>query len=411
MESVEAKKYVTPEEACLANVSDSLIGYSHCNATWDTITCWSPTMAGQVAQQTCPYIFGAPEDSFVYKSCGNDGQWTRPEIWSGFGYSDYSECVAHLSMIEEIFDIQQSREINQNDGITKLSLEPLMIAYVSLLAVSLIFLGVTMFVLICALPKSVSKSTQYTISKNLFYALFMETLVHLIQNVLVILDNNQVLDLRSALDAGTLCVLLISITEFFRVTVYMWLLLQTRHSKPIMVSGQTGPSGFLIYYLTGWGIPVIPTVIWAVAIFLTRQFTCWTMYKSDPLIWIVDASKIVILVAIAVCLTVSLKRFFHDRTANRYRGSYRRIYNENTTCLCYFVFIVVLAILRLLTTHAVYHSFLQDLCRVVVSVKGTVMSVIFLTLNDDLRKFYTRRNKPTVTIVHHANRNENAENV
>ena len=100
MDLKDFKGYVIPADVCLTNVTDTLIGL-HCNASWDTITCWPPTMAGEIVKQPCPFIFGAKENSSVYKTCGSDGRWTEPKLWSGFGHSDYNECIGLLFKVDK----------------------------------------------------------------------------------------------------------------------------------------------------------------------------------------------------------------------------------------------------------------------------------------------------------------------
>ena len=100
MDLKDFKGYVIPADVCLTNVTDTLIGL-HCNASWDTITCWPPTMAGEIVKQPCPFIFGAKVNSSVYKTCGSDGRWTEPKLWSGFGHSDYNECIGLLFKVDK----------------------------------------------------------------------------------------------------------------------------------------------------------------------------------------------------------------------------------------------------------------------------------------------------------------------
>ena len=388
MEPQDANKYVTPAEACLLNVTDDLIGL-HCNATWDTITCWPPTMALQTAKQACPYIFGALEDTFVYKTCGSDGHWTKPEMWSGFGYSDYSECIAHLSMIHEIFDIQETEDRKQK--INSHSLEPITITEISLLTVSLLFLIIVIMAINCALPKSVTQAAQYKISRNLYSALLLETILHTVQIVLIIFETLQEFGLNALTDSAIVCELLISTREYCNGTFCMWLFLQAYHLKMVSFSRQPCTSGYQTYCLIGWGIPVIPVIIWVVALSLSYKVACWIGYKYLPITWILESSRLLMAMVTLICLLVSMKQLLRNSSLKSQQVFFQGIYFDNVTSILYFIFIAFSMICVLLENHWYQREsenwFLSTLCTVLVSSKGVIMSCIFLTMNVDIRKF------------------------
>lgn len=393
MKSKNVTSYITPAEVCLTNVTDNLIGYTHCNATWDTITCWSPTMAGQVAKQPCPYIFGAMENSFVYKTCGSDGAWSKPEMWSGFGYSDYSECVAHLNMIDEIFDIKQGEEMNKHEITTMRSLQEIIVAEVALLAISFIILAITIIALYCALPKSIVCSIQHRIDRNFYCAILLETVLCFILK----LDHG--FDLGSTtVGSESFCIFLILCLEFCSCTTFMWLFLQAHCLKQSVLSGQLGSSGFPIYCLIGWGIPAVPTTVWAVSLYLSSHGACWNGYKSEPVTWILDATELIFLLAAAVILLLNFKRLLRCPNAVSNNCCFRRIFFENLACICYLTFIAVSTSLVLLQNHGPRaetnsHSTLSDLCRILVSLKGMVVSLSVLIFNADVRKWLQVRKR------------------
>ena len=401
MEPQEVNNYVTPVEKCVTNVTDNLIGHLYCNATWDTITCWPPTMAETVATRPCPYIFGAVENSFVYKTCGQDGKWIKPEMWSGFGYSDYSECIAHLSMIEEVFEIEGLEEQEETETILRLSLQPVMIVGVTLLAMSLLSLLIALIAMKYALPLSLNQANQCKITSNLFCAVLFEAIFNMIQTVLIISEVQHGFDLKSVADSAVICTILLTAVEFSGCAICMWLFLQAYHLRLVTLSGQLCTSKMLTYCLIGWGIPAIPSAIWAVAVSLSdNRFTCWAGYKYLPTIWILESSKIVMMFAACACLLKSLKQMLHKSiNIKRLSRCSRRIRFENGRCTCYFLFITLVLTLVLINNHVYQepymhgtnmnghgHSYLSRACMVLVASKGVIMSCIFLTINVDTRK-------------------------
>lgn len=356
--------------------------------TSDSITCWPPTKAGEVAKQPCPAIFGATPVMFAYKRCELDGSWAQSSLWKGFGHSDYSECVGHLSMIEDVFGVDKE---HMNEMETEIVVEDKLISNVllAILIISLVFLVVSSVVINCAIPRKLNQSPNYKIWKHFILAVIFETLCR------SVLEVSKLVDIEYGVLANSpFCEALITIIEYMNMANYMWFMIQTHNQQLIARSGRLCTSGYITYILVAWGISAIPIAIWSVTASLSYKIPCWYGYNIHPIIWIVETPRLSILLVAIVFLVQAFCRMSKNSEMLNINCCYRRLYLESIGSSFYLVFVLFVsctnALLYTLSSPYSYNTVIRITFQIVSAMKGTVLSMLLLSLNTDVRALLER---------------------
>uniref|UniRef100_A0A8C7ZT29 Calcitonin gene-related peptide type 1 receptor n=1 Tax=Oryzias sinensis TaxID=183150 RepID=A0A8C7ZT29_9TELE len=209
-----------------------------CSRNWDGWLCWEDTPAGTFAAQNCPNYF----DDFdptekATKYCGEDGQWFRhPD--TNRTWSNYTLC-------------------NEN---TKAKLK---VIYNEKKIVS--------FVLSLSCQR-------ITLHKNLFFSYVLNSALTIIYLVTVV--NNPEVVARNPVGCKVL--------HFFHMYMlgcnYFWMLCEGIYLHTLIVVAVFAEEQHLHwYYLLGWGFPLVPVSIHAVARKKYFDDNCWMSVETHLL--------------------------------------------------------------------------------------------------------------------------------
>ncbi|XP_066433383.1 calcitonin gene-related peptide type 1 receptor [Eleutherodactylus coqui] len=219
-----------------------------CNRTWDGWLCWGDAVAGDISEQHCPDYFQDFDPSEkVTKHCNPKGHWFRhPE--SNRTWTNYTQCNA--------FTIERVK--------TALNLFYLTIIGHGLSVASLLIsLGIFFYF------KNLS-CQRITLHKNLFLSFVCNSVVTIIS--LTAVANNQTLVATNPVSC--------KISQFIHFYLmgcnYFWMLCEGIYLHTLIVVAVFAEKQHLIwYYLLGWGFPLIPACIHAVARTLYFNDNCW----------------------------------------------------------------------------------------------------------------------------------------
>ncbi|XP_064410865.1 calcitonin gene-related peptide type 1 receptor [Latimeria chalumnae] len=231
----------------------------HCNRTWDGWLCWDDTPAGTYAFQDCPdYFQDFDTTEKAMKYCDETGNWFRhPE--TNRTWSNYTLCNSFTPEKLKMAYILYYMAI-VGHGLSIVSL--------------LISLGIFFYF------KSLS-CQRITLHKNLFCSYVLNsvfTIVHLIAVV-----NNPKLVTRNPVG----CKVLQFFHQYMLGCNYFWMLCEGIYLHTLIVVAVFAEEQHLHwYYLLGWGFPLVPASIHAVA--RTKYFNdnCW-MSVDTHLLFIV----------------------------------------------------------------------------------------------------------------------------
>ncbi|KAG8558625.1 hypothetical protein GDO81_017069 [Engystomops pustulosus] len=219
-----------------------------CNRTWDGWLCWGDATAGEISEQHCPDYFQDFDPSEkVTKHCDKSGYWFRhPD--SNRTWTNYTQCNA--------FTIERVK--------TALNLFYLTIIGHGLSVASLLIsLGIFFYF------KNLS-CQRITLHKNLFLSFVCNSVVTIIS--LTAVANNQPLVATNPIS----CKICQFIHFYLMGCNYFWMLCEGIYLHTLIVVAVFAEKQHLIwYYLLGWGFPLIPACIHAVARTLYYNDNCW----------------------------------------------------------------------------------------------------------------------------------------
>ncbi|CAL8240664.1 unnamed protein product [Merluccius merluccius] len=229
---------------------------SMCNSTWDGWLCWEDTNAGLIVEQHCPDYFQDFDPSeMVAKICTDSGSWfLHPD--SNRTWTNYTRCNAHT---------KEGRMTAMN-----------------LLYLALIGHGLSVTSLLISLGiffyfKSLS-CQRITLHKNLFFSFVLNSMITIIS--LTAVANNQELVQRNP----TSC----KVSQFIHLYLfgcnYFWMLCEGIYLHTLIVVAVFAEKQHLMwYYLLGWGFPLIPACIHAIARSYYYNDNCWISSNTSLL--------------------------------------------------------------------------------------------------------------------------------
>uniref|UniRef100_T1JCW9 G-protein coupled receptors family 2 profile 2 domain-containing protein n=1 Tax=Strigamia maritima TaxID=126957 RepID=T1JCW9_STRMM len=228
-----------------------------CPRTWDGWQCFNDTRTNQSSEVSCPehIYFGGerPVCPIKFKrSCEHPGHWPYfPK--TQFEWTDYSSCVAK--------DTDTTRHYTHLAayGVSLLALAPA-------LTVSLRF----------TLCRQL-RVPRITMHKNLFISIFINGIVFIIFKYLLILQ--PLVSSDRWLTEGTVgCKFLYVLTKYSRTSNYMWMFCEGLYLHKLIVAAFAEQKNLIIYYLIGWGFPIIPASVYSILMLFygdSAKSGCW----------------------------------------------------------------------------------------------------------------------------------------
>ncbi|KAK2830252.1 hypothetical protein Q5P01_018183 [Channa striata] len=228
----------------------------HCSRNWDGWLCWDDTPAGTYISQNCPnYFVDFDPTEKATKYCGDDGQWFRhPD--TNRTWSNYTRC-------------------NEN---TKAKLKSAYILfYMAIVGHALSIASLLISLAIFFYFRSLS-CQRITLHKNLFCSYVLNSALTIIYLVAVV--NNPEVVSRNPVGCKVL--------HFFHMYMlgcnYFWMLCEGIYLHTLIVVAVFAEEQHLHwYYLLGWGFPLVPASIHAVARKKYFDDNCWMSVETHLL--------------------------------------------------------------------------------------------------------------------------------
>ncbi|NXR92112.1 CALRL protein, partial [Hypocryptadius cinnamomeus] len=249
--SVTRNKIMTAQYECYQKIMQDPVHKKegpYCNRTWDGWLCWSDVAAGTVSVQRCPdYFQDFNPSEKVTKICDPNGNWFRhPE--SNRTWTNYTQCNIYThEKVKTALNLYYLAIIGHGLSIASL----------------LISLGIFFYF------KSLS-CQRITLHKNLFFSFVCNSVVTIIS--LTAVANNQELVATNPVSC--------KVSQFIYLYLmgcnYFWMLCEGIYLHTLIVVAVFAEKQHLMwYYLLGWGFPLIPACIHAVARSLYYNDNCW----------------------------------------------------------------------------------------------------------------------------------------
>ncbi|CAL8324874.1 unnamed protein product [Merluccius merluccius] len=220
---------------------------TYCNRTWDGWRCWGDTNPGTVFQMCPEYYNDFDSTEKVSKVCNPDGQWFHhPD--SNRVWSNYTQC-----------------QVNTNNK-HKFTFS---LYYLAMVGHGLSIVSLTVSLIIFSYFKSLS-CQRISLHKNMFMSFILNSVVTVIW--LTTVSRNQEL-----VDSNPIsCKFLSVFMQYTFVSNYFWMLCEGIYLHTlIIVAVFVGEQQLVLYYILGWGFPIIPAVMYAVGRGLYYNDRCW----------------------------------------------------------------------------------------------------------------------------------------
>ncbi|KAG5264745.1 hypothetical protein AALO_G00257580 [Alosa alosa] len=227
-----------------------------CNRTWDGWMCWDDTPAGTYGIQNCPNYFPDfdPTEK-VTKYCDEHGNWFRhPD--TNRSWSNYTLCTAYTyGKVRMVYVLYYMAVVGHS-----LSLVSLLIS----LAIFFYF-------------RSLS-CQRITLHKNLFTSYVLNSTITIIYFICVV--NNPKMMAHYPMS----CKMLQCLNWYLLGCTYFWMLCEGVYLHTLIVVAVFAEEQHLYwYYLLGWGFPLVPTVILAIARKQYFDDHCWLSLETHLL--------------------------------------------------------------------------------------------------------------------------------
>lgn len=356
-----------------------------CEAIFDSVLCWPPTLAGSQIRQRCPDMLGFDTTKFAYKSCLENGVWdAQNQEGNVFSLADYTECISNTSELD--YDVYDDAAMDQSKHIfviNKLG--------ISLLVISLLSVLVTLIISKCILPMKVKHTIHAKIHVHLFASLLI------MESLLLTLQVMNFIGMKTgwylAAEVPFICEILIALNKYADITTIMWLTLESHFTYLLVTSGHLTVSGYMAYSITGWGLPSVPTTIWAVTLAVSHRTPCWSGHTFLPVGWLLEACKIALLILCACLFVISkwkarpLVRIRHELESKKLENDLsasscherRRVKYRLQMGILFFIFVTISQLTVLVTTHAPLPMSVawQYVLTVITSSRGLFLSIIY----------------------------------
>nr|XP_055076113.1 calcitonin gene-related peptide type 1 receptor [Misgurnus anguillicaudatus] len=258
----ERKKIIDGQYKCFEKMNRDL-PYNksglYCNRTWDGWLCWDDTPAGTFMSQNCPnYFVDFDSTEKVTKYCDETGNWFKhPE--TNRTWSNYTLCIAHTK--------------------DKLKMAYILY-YMAIVGHALSIVSLLISLAIFFYFRSLS-CQRITLHKNLFFSYVLNSAFTIV-NLITVVNNPKVVQ-RNPIGCKVL--------HFFHMYMlgcnYFWMLCEGIYLHTLIVVAVFAEEQHLHwYYLLGWGFPLVPASIHAVARKKYFDDNCW-MSVDTHLLYVV----------------------------------------------------------------------------------------------------------------------------
>ncbi|ELU03692.1 hypothetical protein CAPTEDRAFT_34226, partial [Capitella teleta] len=254
----------------------------HCPRRWDSIACWPPTAAGDVASQPCPdYVNKFRVNEFSSKICTEEGEWfVSPE--TNQSWTNYTQCIRLRSFVcNHMFQLQ--------DHVPNL----LILANVGY-ALSIAMLVVAVILMLYFKKLHCPRNTVHI---NLFVTFILRAVLSFLKENLMVqgvgLPQDVNTDKHGMLafnHQGTHweCKLLMTVYMYILGANCTWIFVEGLYLHMLIFMAVFSENSSVAQYIAiGWFSPLLFVIPWVVVRATLDDFMCWNVYTNKNYFWII----------------------------------------------------------------------------------------------------------------------------
>ncbi|XP_046573928.1 calcitonin gene-related peptide type 1 receptor-like [Haliotis rubra] len=260
------------EDCCRRQIEAPLHTNTTCHRTWDGYGCWDDTAPGTTTFLSCPSFleYAVPTRNAI-KQCNADGTWYKKKL---LDWTDYTPCLDKESLISSIY----------------LSLGCNIASILFLVPAFSIFL----------MYRSLRRQHRIRLHMNFFMSFVTSDVVTILWDMLVTYDRltNEHIPQTLLYRNGSGCKVLSFCRIYFKSTNYVWMFCEGFYLHRLISNAFTPPKNLMPLYVTGWGVPLVYSVIYAAIRLVHYNESCWAKSMGHTE-WIIYAPNL-------LCLVVNL---------------------------------------------------------------------------------------------------------
>ncbi|XP_052097189.1 PDF receptor-like [Mytilus californianus] len=341
-----------------------------CDPVHDGLLCWPATPPGRKIAQPCPPLQGFNDKMFVFRKCSLVGLWENFNNSLVVEKTNYESCILTEKPILQEYGKDY---INDLQNVIRKS----SILGISFILLSVIALCISFWLYKCKLPKYINAILRVKIHKHLFAAVILELIIKLIFQISIFLTISR--SFLATVQKPVVCEILTAFHQYADISILMWIVIDLHFIYMTAKSGFLCISGYKAYVIAGWGLPVLPTLLWAITLILNHKVTCWNGHMHLASIWIVHVPKILCFVSMIVLISLSSWRH-HQRVSKRLIQESKIINNLTTTgillSLMLLTFLVVIIPTYLRLNNLKSKTIVQYLATIFTSSKGIFVAIL-----------------------------------
>lgn len=271
-----------------------------CNATWDHILCWPPSPPDTQVELPCPPLKGVDPTQMAHRRCTGEGQWQGRVLDAGpedptEGWTNYTMCF-----IPELRQLMDKLYASSEED-AKLKMRVASTGRV----METVGLAISLATILVSLVIFSSFRSLRNNRTRIHWHLFVAMKIQLVIRLTLYIDQYIIRSLHSddytptGIDnTPVLCESFYVLLEYARTAMFLWMFIEGLylHNMVTITVFQDKPN-YRVYYVLGWGLPVLMTAVWAVVTAIKYTDTeCWWGYNLSPYFWILEGPRLTVIV-------------------------------------------------------------------------------------------------------------------
>ncbi|KAL5007025.1 hypothetical protein ScPMuIL_015831 [Solemya velum] len=331
------------------------MGHKGCPMTWDGFGCFRNTDVGQDADEACPsYIKLGSTSARVYKKCTKNGTWFKNKL-TGKEWTNYRTCI----------------NIEGYHSLYYVGLACCLLSIIMLVPAGAIFLAF----------RQLRSQQRIKLHLCLFGSFLFTVIMSLLWDGLILRDRlNNPMEKTRIYENSVWCRTLYFFIRYSRATQYFWVFCEGFYLHRLMVHAFDVPRTLIGYYTFGWGIPLLPALVYAIVRGLTNNEQCW--YKNaGGLEWIIYTPNLLCILANLVFLGRILQILLTQlQPQPNEPSSYRRAVKATFVLIPLFGIQFFFVLYRPAGEAYLYEIF----SKAVIDLQGAIVSLIFCYGNGEV---------------------------
>lgn len=401
----------------------------HCNSTWDGFLCWPLTQPGTQASQPCPAnVKGILKEKLAHRKCSENGFWLDGEGQESLdpSWTDFTGCFTPelTKVIEGFYANISETEAEQKASILYNARLFEMVGY------SVSFLSILASLVILGSFRSL-RTKEKRIHRHLYWAMLIQVVIRLIlytdqfvsrqsgamsdhQQTVILANRNSSRNgtqavVPSALGSSSpiqgidntpyLCEGFYVLLEYARSAMFHWFFIEGLHLHNVLTINVFPAHGNMrIYYLIGWGLPVIFTILWAITTGFSVDADCWYGYNHTNYYYIMEGPRLAVIV-INFLFLLNILRVLLTKLRNNNSSETEQVRKAVKAAIVLQPLLGITNSLQMISTpydqSVTYFAIWSFLTTFLVSFQGFFAALFYCFLNGEVRtvvgKYLDRR--------------------